>query len=69
MTYLSKGEPEDERIYFLARNLWRKKYKTSPKGLLWSEVFSKQTGTTLEEYMVYAQTNNLKERYINDRKI
>jgi hypothetical protein len=69
MTYLSKGEPEDERIYFLARYLWNKKHELSPKGLLWSKVFSNQTGTTLEEYMVYAQTNNLKERYINDRKI
>ena len=70
MTYHSKGELFDAIMYRLARV----KYKTRLEGIeestqSWEETFLEHSGVTVDEYIKYAQDNNLKERYINAGKV
>jgi hypothetical protein len=71
MTYHSNGELFDEVIYKLARGIYKKKIEGASKENLesWEETFLKHAGISLDEYIKYAQENNLKERYINATRI
>ncbi len=68
MTYRSKGEPIDEIIYFLARDIYSNKKKPSFKFSSWEECFKHHAGCTIYEYMEYAKENNLKKRYLDARQ-
>ena len=70
MTYHSKGELFDAIMYKLARVI----YKTRQEGIeestqSWEETFLKHSGVTVDEYIKYAQDNNLKEKYIDAGKV
>jgi|24BtaG_2_1085350.scaffolds.fasta_scaffold00372_15 hypothetical protein len=68
MTYRSKGEPRDEIIYYLARYIYANPKERTSKFSSWAECFRHHAGCTLQEYMEYAKENNLKEKYIHERK-
>lgn len=68
MTYRSKGEPRDEIIYYLARYIYANSKERTSKFSSWAECFRHHAGCTLQEYMKYAKENNLKEKYIHERK-
>ena len=70
MTYHSKGELFDEIMYKLARVI----YKTRLEGIeesteSWEQTFLEHSGVTVDEYIKYAQDNNLKEKYINVKRV
>ena len=70
MTYHSKGELFDAIMYKLARVI----YKTRLEGIeesteSWEETFLEHSGVTVDEYIKYAQDNNLKEKYIDAGKV
>ena len=70
MTYHSKGELFDEIMYKLARVI----YKTRLEGIeesteSWEQTFLEHSGVTVDEYIEYAQDNNLKEKYINVKRV
>jgi hypothetical protein len=70
MTYHSKGELFDEIMYKLARVI----YKTRLEGIeesteSWEQTFLEHSGVTVDEYIEYAQENNLKEKYINAKRV
>ena len=70
MTYLSKGELFDSIMYRLARVI----YKTRLEGIeestqSWDETFLEHSGVTVDEYIKYAQDNNLKEKYTDAKKV
>ena len=70
MTYHSKGELFDEIMYKLARVI----YKTRLEGIeestqSWEETFLEHSGVTIDEFIKYAQDNNLKEKYIDAKKV
>ena len=70
MTYLSKGELVDSIMYRLARVI----YKTRLEGIeestqSWEETFLEHSGVTVDEYIKYAQDNNLKEKYTEAKKV
>ena len=67
MTYHSKGEPFDEVIYFLAREIFKGKDEPTEKYNSWEECFLNHAGCTLKEYIEYAKENKLKEKYIDGR--
>ena len=68
--YLSKGKLFDEIIYKLARVIYKSRQKGSEESIQsWEETFLKHSGITIDEYIKYAQDNNLKEKYINARKV
>lgn len=67
MTYRSKGEPYDEIIYFLARDIYRGKDQKPVKFNSWEECFKHHAGCTIQQYMEYAKDNKLKKRYIDER--
>ena len=70
MTYHSKGELFDEIMYKLARVI----YKTRLEGIeesteSWEQTLLEHSGVTVDEYIEYAQENNLKEKYINAKTV
>ena len=70
MTYLSKGELFDSIMYRLARVI----YKTRLEGIeestqSWEEPFLEHSGVTIDEFIKYAQDNNLKEKYTDAKKV
>jgi|TARA_R100001530_G_scaffold11033_1_gene10771 hypothetical protein len=66
MTYHSKGELFDEVMYKLAREIYKTRLEGSEESTKsWEETFLKHSGVTIDEYIKYAQENNLKEKYIN----
>ena len=70
MTYLSKGELFDSIMYRLARVI----YKTRREGIeestqSWEETFLEHSGVTIDEFIKYAQDNNLKEKYTDAKKV
>jgi hypothetical protein len=68
--YLSKGKLFDEIIYKLARVIYKSRQEGSEESnQSWEEIFLKHSGITIDEYIKYAQDNNLKEKYINARKV
>jgi hypothetical protein len=68
--YLSKGKLFDEIIYKLARVIYKSRQEGSEESTQsWEETFLKHSGITIDEYIKYAQDNNLKEKYINARKV
>jgi hypothetical protein len=68
--YLSKGKLFDEIIYKLARVIYKSRQEGSEESTQsWEEAFLKHSGITIDEYIKYAQDNNLKEKYINARKV
>ena len=69
--YLSKGELFDEVIYKLAREIYKSKTNGTSKESVksWEETFLKHSEVTLDEYIKYAKLNNLKEKYINVKKV
>lgn len=68
--YLSKGKLFDEIIYKLARVIYKSRQEGSEESTQsWEETFIKHSGITIDEYIKYAQDNNLKEKYINARKV
>jgi len=70
MMYLSKGKLFDEIIYKLARVIYKSRQEGSEESTQsWEETFLKHSGITIDEYIKYAQDNNLKEKYINARKV
>jgi hypothetical protein len=70
MTYHSKGELFDEIMYKLARVIYKTRLEGSEESIQsWEETFLKHSGVTVDEYIKYAQENNLKEKYINARKV
>ena len=70
MTYLSKGELFDEIMYKLAREIYKTKLEGSEESIQsWEETFLKHSGVTLDEYIKYAQENNLKEKYIDAKRV
>ena len=70
MMYLSKGKLFDEIIYKLARVIYKSRQEGSEESTQsWEETFIKHSGITIDEYIKYAQDNNLKEKYINARKV
>lgn len=70
MMYLSKGKLFDEIIYKLARIIYKSRQEGSEESAQsWEETFLKHSGITIDEYIKYAQDNNLKEKYINARKV
>jgi len=70
MTYHSKGKLFDEIIYKLARVVYQSRKKGSEESTQsWEETFLEHSGVTVDEYIKYAQDNNLKERYINAGKV
>jgi len=70
MMYLSKGKLFDEIIYKLARIIYKSRQEGSEESTQsWEETFLKHSGITIDEYIKYAQDNNLKEKYINARKV
>ena len=70
MTYLSKGELFDEVIYKLAREIYKSKGNGTSKESVrsWEETFLKHSGVSLNDYIEYAKSNNLKEKYINVKR-
>jgi hypothetical protein len=57
-------------MYKLARVI----YKTRLEGIeestqSWEETFLEHSGVTVDEYIKYAQDNNLKEKYIDAGKV
>ena len=71
MTYHSNGKLFDEVIYKLAREIYKSRTNGTSKESLesWEETFLKHAGIPLDEYIKYAQENNLKERYINATRV
>ena len=67
MTYRSKGDPQDEIIYFLARDIYSGKKQPTVKFNSWEECFKHHAGCSLQEYMRYAKEHDLKGKYINVR--
>ena len=70
MTYHSKGELFDEIMYKLARVIYKTRLEgTEESTQSWEETFLEHSGVTVDEYIKYAQDNNLKEKYIDARKV
>lgn len=70
MTYHSKGELFDEIIYKLAREIYKSRKEGSKESMdSWEETFLKHSGVPLEEYIEYAKLNNLKDKYINVKRV
>ena len=70
MTYHSKGELFDSIMYRLARVIYKTRLEgTEESTQSWEETFLEHSGVTVDEYIKYAQDNNLKERYINVGKV
>jgi hypothetical protein len=70
MTYHSKGELFDEITYKLARVIYKTRLEGSEESIQsWEETFLKHSGVTVDEYIKYAQENNLKEKYINVKRV
>ena len=70
MTYHSKGELFDEIMYKLARVIYKTRLEGSEESIQsWEETFLKHSGITVDEYIKYAQENNLKEKYINAKRV
>ena len=70
MTYHSKGELFDEIMYKLARVIYKTRLEGSEESIQsWEETFLKHSGVTVDEYIKYAQENNLKEKYINAKRV
>ena len=70
MTYHSKGELFDEIMYKLARVIYKTRLEGSEESIQsWEETFLKHSGITVDEYIKYAQDNNLKEKYINVKRV
>ena len=70
MTYHSKGELFDEIMYKLARVIYKTRLEGSEESIQsWEETFLEHSGVTVDEYIKYAQDNNLKEKYINVKRV
>ena len=70
MTYHSKGELFDAIMYKLARVIYKTRLEgTEESTQSWEETFLEHSGVTVDEYIKYAQDNNLKEKYIDARKV
>lgn len=71
MTYHSKGVLFDEVIYKLAREIYKSRANGTSKESVesWEETFLKHSEITLDEYIKYAKLNNLKDKYINVKKV
>tara|TARA_R100000789_G_C3013451_1_gene151887 strand:+ start:308 stop:523 length:216 start_codon:yes stop_codon:yes gene_type:complete len=71
MTYHSKGVLFDEVMYKLAREIYKSRSNGTSKESVesWEETFLKHSEITLDEYIKYAKLNNLKDKYINVKKV
>ena len=70
MTYHSKGELFDEIMYKLARIIYKTRIEGPEESTKsWEKTFLEHSGVTVDEYIKYAQENNLKEKYINAKRV
>ena len=68
--YLSKGKLFDEIIYKLARVIYKSRQEGSEESTQsWEETFLEHSGVTIDEFIKYAQDNNLKEKYTDAKKV
>ena len=57
-------------MYKLARVIYKTRLEGSEESIQsWEETFLEHSGVTVDEYIKYAQDNNLKEKYINVKRV
>jgi hypothetical protein len=63
---LLEGEHENRRYWF-ARHCHKYGSTLAPSGISWDEVFERNEGITLKEYIKFAKENKLGEKYVQNK--
>ena len=60
-------DEQENRRYWFARHCHKYGSTLAPSGISWDDVFERNEGITLKEYIKFAKKNKLGEKYVQNK--
>ena len=62
-----RDDDQENRRYWFARHCHKYGSTLAPSGISWDDVFERNEGITLKEYIKFAKENKLGEKYVQNK--